>query len=201
MTAAEFNVRSRWSNSGCALLEKIRLTHMLDKALGLIVNQLNQHLRHHLQLNEDLAELSNLLEQDGSPAPQSNNKVVLFLLGIEPNNTYRQSIDADRKDLAQRGSLSLAKWNLLVMCAANFGGNNYPEALKFLSSTIQFLENYPVLNQENTPGIDPQLGKLLLNIQNMPAPEVASLWNMHNNGRYLPSVICRVQVFGSTAEG
>jgi len=174
---------------------------MLDKALGLIVTQLNQHLRHRFQLNEELARLSNLLEQDGCPVPQSNNKVVLFLVGIESNDKSRLVIGADAKDLAQRGSLSLAKWNLLVMCAANFGGNNYPEALKFLSSTIEFFQDYPVLNQENTPSIDPQLSKLLLNIQDMPASEVESLWNMHNDGRYLPSVICRVQVFGSISEG
>ncbi|WP_393940342.1 Pvc16 family protein [Piscinibacter sakaiensis] len=164
------------------------------------MTQLDQHLRRCFQMNEDLARLSHLLERDGSPVPQCDNKVVVFLVGIEANDNSRQVMDAETGGFARRGSSSPAKWNLLVMFAANFDGNNYPEALKLLSSTIQFIEECPVLNRDNAPSLDPQVGKLLLSIQNMPVPEVASLWNMHNNGRYLPSVLCRVQVLGYMSE-
>jgi Pvc16 N-terminal domain len=174
---------------------------MIEKSLSLIASQLNQHLRRSFHSCEDLVILSNLMQQDGSPASLSNNKMVLFLAGIEPSDTVHPVLGEAAKDLTQCGSLGIAKWNLLVMCAANCSGGNYPEALKFLTSTIQFIQEHPVLNRENAPSFDPLLDKLLLSIEHMPASETNSLWNIHNDGHYLPSVICRVQVFGSLSGG
>lgn len=174
---------------------------MLDNALGLIATQLNQHLRHRFQLSEDIAVLTNLLQQDGSAVTQSYNKVVLFLAGIKPSTTTHRVLGEEAKDLTQHSSLGLAKWDLVVMCAVNFSAGNYPEGLKFLSSTMQFFQDHPVLNRENTPSLDPQLYKLLLSIEDMPTSEINNLWNLHNNGHYLPSVICRVQIFGMLSGG
>ena len=56
---------------------------MIDAALGLMAGQLNEHLRRRFQLGEDLAVLSNLLEQNGTLVPLVANKLVLFLVGVE----------------------------------------------------------------------------------------------------------------------
>jgi hypothetical protein len=56
---------------------------MIDAALGLMAGQLNEHLRRRFQLGEDLAVLSNLLEQNGTLVPLVANKLVMFLAGVE----------------------------------------------------------------------------------------------------------------------
>ena len=124
----------------------------------------------------------------------------MFLAGIEPIDSALGGLGAETKDHTHGPFLDLVNFNLLVICAANFSGNNYPEGLKFLYSTIQFFQKHPVLNRENTPSLDPQLDKLILSIDNKPVSELNNLWSIHNNGHYLPSVIYSVQVFGSPSE-
>ena len=165
---------------------------MIDAALGQMADQLNQHLRRRFQVTEDLAVLSNLHEQNGSLVPHVVNKLVLFLAGVE-----RDSI-AHRvgQPMGLNPGLRTAEpvfLNLLVMCAANFSGSNYPEALKFLSSAISFFQGKPVLDHQNTPELDARLDRLVLNIENLSSGEMHSLWGIHS-GRYLPSVLYRVRM-------
>jgi hypothetical protein len=89
--------------------------------------------------------------------------------------------------------------NLLVMCAANFSGGNYPEALKFLSSAIAFFQAHQVLDQHSAPSPEAGLGRLVLSIENLSSSEMHSLWGIHS-GRYLPSVLYRVRMIGLDGE-
>jgi len=165
---------------------------MIDAALTLIAGQLNQHLRQRFQVSEDLAVLSNLLEQNGSAVPIVANKLVIFLAGVERDTMAHRAT-------SQRGlnnELRLQEpifLNLLVMCAANFSGINYPEALKFLSSAIGFFQATPVIDHHNAPQLDVGLDRLILNIENLSSSEMHSLWGIHS-GRYLPSVLYRVRM-------
>ena len=167
---------------------------MIDAALGLIARQLNEHLRRRFQLSEDLAVLSNLLEQNGTPVPLVANKLVLFLAGVERDTLAHRAPGArlglQPQQLATGEPVYL---NLLVMCAANFSGGNYPEALKFLSSAIAFFQSHHMLDQHNAPGLDARLERLMLSIENLSSSEMHSLWGIHS-GRYLPSVLYRVRM-------
>lgn len=138
---------------------------MIDAALGLMVGQLNEHLRRRFQLSEDLAVLSNLLEQNGTLVPLVANKLVLFLAGVERDTIAHRAhgtpLGLHSQQLVAGAPVYL---NLLVMCAANFSGGNYPEALKFLSSAIAFFQSHQVLDQHSAPGLDPGLERLVLSI-------------------------------------
>jgi hypothetical protein len=165
---------------------------MIDAALIQIAGQLNQHLRQLFQVGEDLAVLSNLFEPGGSAVPQVANRLVIFLAGVERDSmAYRAA--------PQRGAGSTLKQqepvflNLLMMCAANFSGSNYPEALKFLSAAVGFFQAMPVIDHHNAPLLDARLERLLLNIENLSSSEMHSLWGIHG-GRYMPSVLYRVRM-------
>jgi hypothetical protein len=167
---------------------------MIDAALGLMASQLNEHLRRRFQLSEDFAVLSNLLEQNGTQVPLVANKLVLFLAGVERDTVAHRAPDARLglhiQHLATAEPIYL---NLLVMCAANFSGGNYPEALKFLSRAIAFFQSHQVLAPHSAPSSDPCLDRLVLSIENLSSSEMHSLWAIHS-GRYLPSVLYRVRM-------
>jgi hypothetical protein len=173
---------------------------MIDAALSLMAGQLNEHLRRRFQLSEDLAVLSNLLEQNGTLVPLVANKLVLFLAGVERDTVAHRaqgaSLGLHPQNLATNAPVYL---NLLVMCAANFSGGNYPEALKFLSSAIAFFQSHQVLDQQTAPARDPGLDRLVLSIENLSSSEMHSLWGIHS-GRYLPSVLYRVRMVGLDGE-
>lgn len=168
---------------------------MIDAALSLMTVQLNEHLRRRFQLGEDPAVLSNLLEQTGTLVPLVANKLVLFLAGVERDTLAHrvpgtQNLGMHPQQLVSSTPVYL---NLLVMCAANFSGSNYMEALKFLSSAIAFFQSHQVMDQHNAPGLDARLERLVLSIENLSSSEMHSLWGIHS-GRYLPSVLYRVRM-------
>jgi hypothetical protein len=175
---------------------------MIDAALTQIAGLLNQQLRQRFQVSEDLAVLSNLHEQSGSVVPTVANKLVIFLAGVE-RDTIAHRVVPQRGlsiDLRQQEPVFL---NLLVMCAANFSGANYPEALKVLSGAIGVFQSTPVIDHHNAPLLDARLERLILNIENLSSSEMHSLWGLHS-GRYLPSVLYRVRmvtVFGGQITG
>ena len=173
---------------------------MIDMAIGQLAVQLNLHLRRNFHTPEDVVVLSNLQEHNGNLIPLVNNRLVLFLSGIERDTAAHR--------LPDRGGAGLSNTlqrpapvhlNLLVMCAANFSGSSYPEALKFLSAAIAYFQSHPVLDHHNTPGMDPRLERLVLSIENLSSTEMHNLWSIHAS-RYLPSVLYRVRMISLDAD-
>lgn len=172
---------------------------MIDAALSLLASQLNQHLRSSFDLTEDLVVLSNLHEQNGALVPLVANKVVLFLAGIERETAAHRSSDGGGINAyAAMPGPAPVYLNLMLMCAANFSGSNYPEALKCLSCTIRFFQGRPVFDHANAPDMDADLDRLVLSIENLSSSEMHSLWGIHS-GRYLPSVLYRVRMVNMDA--
>ncbi len=166
---------------------------MIDAALALIAGQLNQAHRRAFGVAEDMVAVSNLVELDGSVATNVANKLVVSLVNIEREAlAYRERSSANAAGRLVLGSMP-AHLNLLVMCAANFGGGNYAEALKLIASTVAFFQGRPVLDHANTPGLDARIDRLTLEIQNLEIAELANLWGVLG-GKYLPSVLYKVRM-------
>ena len=167
---------------------------MIDSAISHIASQLNQFLRRSLELSEDVVVVSNIHEQDGTVAPNIDNKLVLFLTNIEKDTTPRaqpraQAVSAGRTTLTTP-PLHL---NLYLMVAGYFSGNNYQESLKFLSNTVRFFQSVPVLDHGNTPDMDPGIDRLVLDIENLDIQQLSNLWGVLS-GKYLPSVLYKVRM-------
>jgi len=167
---------------------------VINAAISHLANQLNQQFRNNFHLAEDVAVVSNLVELDGTPAPNANNKLVLTLVNIEkdmmphrPGNGRRNVSDAF---LVQSSPLFL---NLYVMLSANFGADNYPGALRTLSQAISFFQQQPVFDRQSSPGLDPKIDKLILDMENLNIPDLNNLWSLMG-GKYLPSAYYKVRM-------
>jgi hypothetical protein len=144
-------------------------------------------------VGEDLVAVCNLNEQDGSVATQAVNKVAAFLVNIEREAVPAAGGSAGSPLLRMASQSQPVHLNLLVMFAANFGGGNYPEALKFLSSTVSFFQSRPLFNHQNAPDLDRRIDKLTLEIENLSLSDLSNLWSILS-GKYMPSVLYRMRL-------
>jgi hypothetical protein len=167
---------------------------MIDTAVTVIANRLNQYLKNAFELTEDVVAVSNILEQDGSLAAHVANKVVVFLVNIEKDSTAgnrpeQRSLGAVRNP----SGYPPLRLNLYLMFAASFGGKNYPESLKFISNTIAFFQRSPVFDHQTCPELDKRVEKLILDMENISLRDLSSLWGVLS-GKYLPSVLYKVRM-------
>jgi hypothetical protein len=171
---------------------------MINSAISHLANQLNQFLKRSFELNEDVVVVSNILEQDGSLSPNVNNKVVVILTNIEKDTVpYRQAPNGKTVSGGEGARSGIGRppvyLNLYLMFVANFSGNNYSEALKFISKTIGFFQRQSVFDQHSTPDLDPRIEKLILDIENLSIQDLSNLWGLLS-GKYLPSILYKVRM-------
>ena len=118
----------------------------------------------------------------------------MFLINVEKDTTPLSPPNHETTGL-DRSVVSYPPiyLNLYLMVAGHFNGNNYPEALKFLSNTISFFQRRPVFDHGNTPELDSRIDKLVLAIENLNIKDLSTLWSAIT-GKYLPSIIYKVRM-------
>ncbi len=167
---------------------------MINAAITLLANDLNESLKKTFRLEESIVAVANTVEQDGSLPLQANNKVAVSLINIE-----RESFSHSSGMPGSSGFSRSAKGNepvylnLYVMFSICFGGNNYLESMKFLSATIAFFQRRPVFDHSNCPDMDDSIDKLVLDIENLSIQDLSNLWGVLG-GKYYPSVLYRVRM-------
>lgn len=167
---------------------------MIAKTLSQLAVQLNRFLRHNFKLEEDVVLVSNLNEADGTVLTQVNNKLVLFLVGIEKEAASRsKAVLPDAGFARSANSAPPLHLNLHLMLAANFNGSNYSDALTLLSASISFFQRNPLFTHQNLPDLDPTIERLALDMENLSIQDTSNLWGMLS-GKYLPSVLYKVRM-------
>lgn len=167
---------------------------MIDAAVTLIARELNQYLKRTFDLAEDAVVVSNILEQDGTVATHAANRIVVSLV-----NVSKDTVPFRQKALVNSGadravtSAQPVFLNIHLMFAACFGGNNYQQGLRFLSSTIAFFQGRPVFDHHTSPEMDRHIERLVLDIENLDINDLSSLWGILS-GRYLPSILYKVRM-------
>ena len=167
---------------------------MIDAALAVLANSASEFL----QARTD-RKLSSPMVVVGPPVADSNGMqgvsetVTLSLLNIEEdhvNTTQGAMVRTQTADgnVAQRAPLRLS---LLVLFAAGFP--NYVESLKRISDVLECFQAKPVLTPLDTPGMDPTLDRVIVDLWPVTPYDSARIWSMFG-GSYLPSVIYRVRV-------
>ena len=172
---------------------------MINVAVQLLATQLNQYLRRTYNLGEDVVVVSNLLEIDGTVAVNVNNKLVVFLVNIEKDSVPFRQVSLHEVGQREVQSSVPLYFNLHLMMAANFTGNNYHEALKFLSSTIIFFQKNHVINHQTAHEMDDRIEKLILDIENLSIQDLSNLWGSLG-GKYLPSILYKVRMVAFDTE-
>lgn len=167
---------------------------MIDTAISHIAGELNQFLKQRFTLDEDVVVVSNILEQDGTVASHVNNKIVVSLVNIQ-----KDTVPFQQQKLAAAGqnrsvvSNAPVFFNLYLMFASYFSGNNYQEGLKFISSTISYFQGQPVFDHTNSPQLSPDIDKLVMDIENLSIDDLSGLWGVLS-GKYLPSILYKVRM-------
>lgn len=167
---------------------------MIAKTLTQLAAQLNRFLRQNFKLDEDIVLVSNLNESDGSVCTHINNKLALFLVGIEKEAAIRNKPTLlDSGFSRSANSAPALHLNLYVMLAANFNGANYSDALTLLSASVSFFQRNPVFSRQSLPELDPAIEQLTLDLENLSIQDASNLWGMLS-GKYLPSVLYKVRM-------
>ena len=167
---------------------------MIDAAIHHIASSTNQHLMRAFDLHENVVVVSNILEQDGSVTTHVDNKIVVSLVNIEKDSLPLVQQNTRVSTTSRMTDVNLPiHLNLYLMFASYFSGSNYQEGLKFLSKTISYFQGQSVFDHQNSPGLDRNIDKLVLDIQNLSIDELSNLWGILS-GKYLPSVLYKVRM-------
>ncbi|MBN2527981.1 MAG: DUF4255 domain-containing protein [Deltaproteobacteria bacterium] len=168
---------------------------MINTAIQTITESLNDYLKAEFNLNEEIVVLSNLLEQDGSVTPNLENRIAVFVINVEKDTSRGPTQSIQRRDARNvQYGFDPVCINIYLVFAFNFNGRNYEESLKFLSQTIGFFQRHPVWDHHNTPGIDPRVSRLCMDIVNLDIKDLSNLWGVISS-KYIPSVIYKIRTF------
>lgn len=163
---------------------------MIDLALVFLRDQINAYLMETIQT--EMVVLGHLVNVNG----QTNvSEIGLTLINIEQEtalkntNPYRRVSDDEISKIHPPVYL-----NLYVLVSAYFGDTeeNYREALKNLSRVVRFFQAKPMFNQQNSPGLDPEIEKIVVELVTFSFEQQNNLWAALG-GKYLPSVIYKVR--------
>jgi len=166
---------------------------MIDKTLAFVLGELNAFLGTVFPASEPHAVLSSLAQQDGSPPPGIENKILLTLINVERDTT------AFAPNLPTRTEAGLAtrvnpplNLNLNFLVSASFT-TDYLEALRFLSSSLGFFQSKPVFTPQNSPAFPRGLERLTMEMVNVSIPDLQNLW-ASAGAKYLPSALYKARM-------
>lgn len=161
---------------------------MIYESLSCLVDEMNEHFRSRLKVNEQKVILSSIVNQDGSIAIQGENKIVVTLVNIE-----KETAKSINQKSTSTNSAPVLNVNLFILFSAYFSQGNYPEALRFLSFVIGYFVNKSTFNHSNTPGLDNKIDKLTFEIVDMNQDAVGNLWSSIG-AKYMPSVMYKMRM-------
>lgn len=170
---------------------------MIHLALQALVVELNAYLKRVFSLTDSqpIVLLTALTSPDGSANADTLNRLCLTLVGLEQEATLRNGAPSRLQESSQGLEYIRAnpavRLNLRVVLAANF--SDYTEALKFLASAIAFFQRKNVLTPQNTPALDAQLDKVIIELETVETQEWSYLWGMLGT-KCLPAVVYKVRM-------
>ncbi|MFT5822985.1 MAG: hypothetical protein ACI8ZM_004242 [Crocinitomix sp.] len=165
---------------------------MIDRVIKTVTDELVAYLDLIGGLEEpaaNIVEISHLFNSSGEPVP---TELGVTLVNIEEDRINR-AVDPYLK--TENGVIRVnpeLKLNLFVLFSANFD-SNYTEALKFISYVIRFFQSKNVFTTENTPALDSDVKKLIIELHPMSFEQQNYLWGMVG-GKYLPSALYKFRL-------
>lgn len=164
---------------------------MIYEALTCITEEISEFFRTKLRINEEKIVLSGLINQDGTVAIQGENKVIVTLVNIEKEPAVKGAAGGAAKTFSN--SSTPVSINLYVLFSAYFSSANYPEALRFLSFVIAFLQDKAVFSQSNTPRLDESIEKLSFELESVGSEKMNNIWSTLG-AKYMPSALYKIRM-------
>jgi hypothetical protein len=164
---------------------------MIDSAIISIVEELNTSLNVKFRLNEDRVVASNLLNLDGSLSIKDENRIVVSLVNIEEEKTATPN----GFGVPVTGNNHPIYLNMYILFYSLFNEKLYAESLKFISAIIGFFQYKKVFNPNNTPGLDQNIDKILMEINNISFHEQSNILSALG-AKYAPCVLYKMRMIG-----
>jgi hypothetical protein len=170
---------------------------MIHTALKFLVEELNEYLALKLPGNPALVQLNALVDQEGI-IKIDDNKVGCTLVNIEEERIARSQ--APYSSPVGGNSVKKnppVKLNLYLLFAANPtiepATTNYQEGLRLISYIVTFFQSKCYFTQENSPGLDSDIDKLVVELYSLPVEQQNYMWGSLG-AKYMPSVLYRVRL-------
>ncbi|MCF8297669.1 MAG: DUF4255 domain-containing protein [Saprospiraceae bacterium] len=166
---------------------------MIQEALSYIAEELNDYFRLKYAIADDKVIISNLVNPDGSNAIKEDNKVILTLVNIEEEKLMGNASNLSKGSGVFSRSNPPVKLNLYILFSTSYTGKLTEEGLKFISIIIGFFQGKRVFTPENSPGLDSDIEKMIIDMQNLGFQELNNLW-ASLGAKYSPSVMYRLRM-------
>lgn len=141
--------------------------------------------------NEEVVSISPVVKYNGDVAIPDKS-LGLSLVNIEEERVMKSqkcvSVDANGMVSHFNPEINL---NLFLLITANF--NDYDTGLKFLSGAIRFFQSKSVFTPDNTPGLDPVVKKLIVELHSLSFEQQNHLWGSLG-AKFMPSVLYKVRM-------
>jgi len=167
---------------------------MIQSTLELIRSKLNDRLMVEDRRGEDAVILSNIVDLNGVPFPDAQDKVVVCLANIQHEEIVSAQSTDPVVERERPGVLPPPLYiDLFVLFYANFSGLRYRDGLGMISQTIAYFQQNPVFTHDNLPSLHPRIDKLRFEFTSLDLSSLHCL--MQNMGaKYLPSAYYKVRL-------
>jgi hypothetical protein len=165
---------------------------MIDTTLQTIAQELNSYFKRKYQLQENKVLLTSLIGESGTIPKENKNKVILSLVNIAQESTHQYSPTYQASESNDSKLNPPLNFNIDLLFTPVF--DDYKEALKFLSATLQFFQAKTIFTPQNTPGLPENIQRLSFNLVTLNYNELQNLWTTLG-ANYSPSVLYKVRMF------
>jgi hypothetical protein len=166
---------------------------MIDKALDFIAEDINRHLQRVQRDKIERVILSSLVDQEGSPPIETENKVVLVLNALDEEKNVYDGQPSGRGTPSVTRNTEPIYLNLHVIFAATH--KHYLTSLAALSSIIGYIKSKPVFDGRNTPQLPAEINRLYFNMEKIGYGDLCNVWS-YLGANYLPSVNYTIRMVG-----
>jgi hypothetical protein len=164
---------------------------MIHTVLAALVGELNFHLqRHNPNADGELARLANLIDATGKPAIENDEQIICHLVNVEQDRSVLNT--KPRRTYNTNPPTNL---NLYVLFASF--SNRHQNALKQLSSTIEFFQGKQVFTRENTPGLPNETEKIMVEFHYLDLQQLNNLWGIIG-ANAIPAVMYKIRVHSTS---
>lgn len=165
------------------------MNKLIYDVLELVRDFTDTALRQQDQRDDHWVILSNLVNHDGSPALNTENKVVLTLAGLE----QEKLVMTYRNDNAFQVVGPPVYLDLLVVFYANFSGREYASGLNAIASIIALFQKNPMFGAQGPLRLPQSMDKLSMELQSPANGELNALLD-RLGVKYLPMVCYKLRV-------
>ena len=139
------------------------------------------------------SELGNIGEILSSSTHSADTNIIISLINIEEDRVSRDPQNFVRNGTGVIYKNPAVNLNLTLLFTSVRDNGGYGLALQSLQNLIAFFQKKYVFDHSNTPGLNPGIEKLILDMISMNVEQLQLLWSMLG-GKYHPSIAYKMRM-------